>query len=150
MKGYIKADNPGKLVPLQDGWYNTGDVVEVDNAGYFFIRDRIKRFAKIGGEMISLTYVENIAEKCFKWMNTEFHYCAISIPHDSKGEQIVLVTNNKMVDMEKLQSYIKSNFISELCLPKTIIYKEEIPVLPSGKRDNIKLKQEILVELGMC
>ncbi|MBO4956933.1 MAG: AMP-binding protein [Rickettsiales bacterium] len=150
MKGYIKAGNPGKIVPLKDGWYNTGDVVEVDNAGYFFIKDRIKRFAKIGGEMVSLTHVENIAEKCFKWMNTEFQYCAISIPHESKGEQIVLVTDNKMVDMEKLQSYIKNNFISELCLPKTIIYKEEIPVLPSGKRDNIKLKQEILVELGMC
>ena len=150
MKGYIKADNPGKIVPLEDGWYNTGDVVEVDNAGYFFIKDRVKRFAKIGGEMVSLTNVENIAEKCFSWMNTEFQYCAVSVPHESKGEQIVLITNNKMVNTDILQSYIKSNFISELYLPKTVIFREEFPILPSGKRDNIALKKETMVELGIC
>lgn len=147
MKGYIKADNPGKVIPLQDGWYNTGDVVEIDNAGYMFIRDRIKRFAKIGGEMVSLSNVENIVEKCFQWMNTEFQYCAVSIPHESKGEQIVLVTNNKMVNTEILQNYIKNNFISELCLPKTIIFREEFPILPSGKRDNSKVKQDVINQM---
>lgn len=147
MKGYMKNENPGKLIPLADGWYETGDVVEIDDIGYFFIKDRLKRFAKIGGEMVSLTAVENIAEKCFGWMKTDFQYGAVSIQHESKGEQIVLVTNNKMLTIEALQLYIKNNAISELFLPRIILYKEEFPLMGNGKRNNLELKKEVLEEL---
>lgn len=148
MKGYIKSDNPGKLVPIIDGWYETGDIGYVDDAGYFFITDRLKRFAKIGGEMISLTAVENMVEKCYEWMKTEFQYGAISIPHSSKGEQIVLATDNKMVNISTLQSYIANNGISKLFLPRIILYKENFPLMATGKRNNIELKKEILEELS--
>lgn len=148
MKGYIKSEEPGKIIPIEDGWYETGDIGYVDEAGYFYITDRLKRFAKIGGEMISLTAVENLVEKCYEWMKTEFQYGAVSIPHESKGEQIVLATNNKMVNKETLQSYVKNNGISELFLPKIILYKEEFPLFSTGKRNNVELKKEVIKELS--
>lgn len=147
MKGYMKSANPGKIIPLVDGWYETGDIGYVDEAGYFFITDRLKRFAKIGGEMVSLTAVENMAERCYGWMKTEFQYAAISMEHPQRGEQIVLATDNRMVKKETLQSYANNNGISLLFLPKIIVYKENFPMLPSGKRNNAELKKEILEEL---
>ncbi len=147
MKGYIKSDKPGEIIPLKDGWYETGDVVEIDNAGYLFIKDRLKRFAKIGGEMISLTAVENIAEKCSEWLKTDFIYGAVAIEHESKGEQIVLVTSNRSLTIEMLQNYIKNNGISELFLPRIILYKDELPLMGNGKRNNLELKKQVLEEL---
>ena len=150
MAGYYKADKPGVLQDVTDnGWYETGDIFTVDSAGFFTIKDRVKRFAKIGGEMVSLTAVENIAEKAFAWMKTDFEYGAVAIPHESKGEQIVLATNNKMVTHEALQLYAKNNGISELFLPRNIIYKETFPVFSTGKRNNVALKKEIMEELGI-
>ncbi|MDR0572272.1 MAG: AMP-binding protein [Rickettsiales bacterium] len=150
MLGYYYGSNPGVLVPVgEDGWYETGDVVDIDVAGYLYIRDRVKRFAKIAGEMVSLTAVENIAEKAFEHLKEEFQYGAVAIPHESRGEQIVLATNNKAVSQEILQKYIRNNNISELYLPRSILYKESFPVLGNGKRNNIELKKEILFELGM-
>ena len=98
--------------------------------------------------MISLTAVENLVEKCYEWMKTEFQYGAVSIPHESKGEQIVLATNNKIVNKETLQSYVKNNGISELFLPKIILYKEEFPLFSTGKRNNVELKKEVIKELS--
>ncbi len=148
MKGYMKSTEPGVVIPVEDGWYETGDIGYVDEAGFFYITDRIKRFAKIGGEMVSLTAVENMVEKCYEWMKTEFQYGAVSIPHESKGEQIVLATNNKMVNKETLQSYIKNNGVSELFLPRIVLYKENFPLFSTGKRNNVELKREIIEELS--
>lgn len=89
MQGYIMPDNPGVLVPLEGGWYHTGDVVEIDEIGFVYIRDRIKRFAKIGGEMVSLNAVDEVVRKAYEWMGGEFDYGVVAVPHESKGEQIV-------------------------------------------------------------
>jgi len=154
MMGYIMPDNPGVLVPLEGGWYHTGDVVEIDEIGFIYIKDRIKRFAKIGGEMVSLNAVDNMVRKAYEWMtqdseNSEmFSYGVVAIPHESKGEQIVLVTNNKMVTLEGLHSYIKNNGMSELYLPRIILFKEKLPVFATGKADNVTLKKEVLEELA--
>ena len=91
MMGYILPDNPGVLVPLEGGWYHTGDVVEIDEIGFVYIRDRIKRFAKIGGEMVSLNAVHEMVCKAYE-TDGEFQYGVVAIPHESKGEQIVLPT----------------------------------------------------------
>lgn len=87
MQGYIMPDNPGVLVPLEGGWYHTGDVVEIDEIGFVYIRDRIKRFAKIGGEMVSLNAVDEMVRKAYEWMGGEFDYGVVAVPHESKGEQ---------------------------------------------------------------
>ena len=149
MMGYILPENPGVLVPLKDGWYHTGDVVEIDEIGYVYIKDRIKRFAKIGGEMVSLNAVQDMVIKAYEWMGSDFSYGIVSVPHESKGEQIVLVTNNKEVKQEVLHDYIKNNGMSELFLPRVILYHDTIPTFMTGKTDNITLKKEVMEELGL-
>ena len=157
MLGYILPSQPGVLQPLEDGWYHTGDVVEIDEIGFIYIKDRIKRFAKIGGEMVSLNAVDNMVRKAYEWMSPQdksedngemFSYGVVAIPHESKGEQIVLVTNNRMVTQEVLHSYIKNNGMSELYLPRIILFRDKLPVFATGKADNVTLKKEVLEELA--
>lgn len=147
MLGYYMPDNPGVLVPPEDGWYKTGDVVEIDEIGFIYIRDRIKRFAKIGGEMVSLTAVLEMVVKAYEWMGPDFEYGVVAIPHESKGEQIVLVTTNKQVKQDVLHEYVKNNGLSELFMPRIILYRDSIPTFATGKTDNITLKREVLEEL---
>lgn len=148
MLGYYLSDNPGVLVPLKNGWYNTGDVVEMDEIGFFYIKDRIKRFAKIGGEMVSLNAVDELVRNAYKGESSdEYCYGVVSIPHDSKGEQVVLVTNNQNVTQSGIHEYIKKNNMSELYLPRVILFKDKIPVFATGKTDNVTLKKEVLAEL---
>ena len=95
MQGYLLNDNPGKLIPPESiygkGWYNTGDIVHVDEEGYISIRGRSKRFAKVSGEMVSLTAVEQLAANA--WPNA--HHAATSIPDARKGEMVILLTTQK-------------------------------------------------------
>lgn len=148
MIGYILPENPGVLVPLEGGWYHTGDVVEIDEIGFVYIKDRIKRFAKIGGEMVSLNAVQEMVMKAYEWMGAEFSYGVVAIAHESKGEQIVLVTNNPKVESDVLHDYIKNNGMSELFLPRVILHKDSIPLLATGKTDNVSLKKMVLEELN--
>lgn len=145
MMGYILPDNPGVLVPLEGGWYHTGDVVEIDEIGFVYIRDRIKRFAKIGGEMVSLNAVHEMVCKACE-ADGEFQYGVVAIPHESKGEQIVLATNNRNVSQNGLHAYIRANAMSELFLPRIILYMEKLPVFATGKADNVTLKKIVLAE----
>ena len=145
MMGYLLPDNPGVLVPLEGGWYHTGDVVEIDEIGFVYIRDRIKRFAKIGGEMVSLNAVHEMVCKAYE-TDGEFQYGVVAIPHESKGEQIVLATNNRNVSQDGLHAYIRANAMSELFLPRIILYMEKLPVFATGKADNVTLKKIVLAE----
>ncbi len=148
MMGYILPENPGVITPPEDGWYHTGDVVEIDDIGFIYIRDRIKRFAKVGGEMVSLHAVDDMVRNAYEWMGGEFDYGVVSIPHENKGEQIVLVTNNKQVTSDVLHNYIKNNGMSELYLPRIILYKDSLPVGSTGKMDNLTLKKMVIEELS--
>ncbi len=150
MMGYIMPDNPGVLVPLKDGWYHTGDVVEIDEIGFVYIKDRIKRFAKIGGEMVSLNAVHEMVVKACESMGTDFSYGVVAVPHESKGEQIVLVTNNQKVTQDLLHTYIRNNGMSELYLPRLILYHDTLPMFATGKADNVTLKKEVMEELGLA
>ncbi len=147
MKGYIFADNPGVLVPPHNGWYHTGDVVEIDEIGFITIKDRIKRFAKVGGEMISLKAVENMINSAFSGRD-DFCCGVVAVPHEQKGEQIVVVTNEKTLNTEMLREFIKQNGYPELYLPRQIIYRDKIPMSATGKVDNVTLKKDVLSELS--
>lgn len=131
MKGYIRPDAPGRLVPLQEGWHDTGDVVSVDEDGYCVIRGRIKRFAKIGGEMVSLTVVENCAAAL--WPD-HMHAAAI-IPDPKRGEQIVLVTEHPKPKRGELLAWAQAHGVPEISIPKKIISTDVVPVLGTGKLD---------------
>ena len=139
MMGYIHPSAPGVLEPPKDGWHDTGDIVSVSDAGFVTIVDRAKRFAKIAGEMISLTAVENMLN--FTWPS--YQQAVISMPCDKKGEKIICVTNNPGADRKSVIDYCQNNHISELNIPAKIITLTEIPTLSTGKVDYQQIKKDL-------
>lgn len=139
MLGYYLADNPAVLVPPKsvygDGWYDTGDIVHVDEEGFISIKGRSKRFAKVSGEMVSLTAVETLASNA--WASA--HHAAISLPDDKKGEQVILVTTQKDATVQQLLA--SSQGVASILLPKKIIVVEEIPVMATGKTNYIAVTE---------
>ena len=142
MQGYMRYENPLILDPPKDGWYNTGDIVSMDEDGFISIKGRSKRFAKIGGEMVSLLAVEQVIAK--KW--PDFIIGAVSIPDTKKGEQIVLVTTCKDITKEALISLFKQAGMTELGLPSKVIVTDTPPLLGTGKFDYVKAKELALAE----
>lgn len=135
MLGYMKVDQPGILQPLASGWYDTGDIVSVDPDGYVTIEGRAKRFAKLGGEMISLAAVEALAARLWP----EFQHAALTRPDERKGEAIVLVTTHAGATSEALMSFARNGGHPELMVPRTIQHVAAIPVLATGKTDYVAL-----------
>jgi len=135
MKGYISPDNPGQLVPLEGGWHDTGDVVSVNDDRHYVIRGRIKRFAKIGGEMVSLMVVENCASAVWP---EKMHAAAI-VPDPKRGEQIVLVTEEPNAKRRELLTWAQTHGVPEISVPKKIITVESLPVLGTGKLDYVSI-----------
>lgn len=135
MLGYLLVDKPGVLVPPKDGWYDTGDIVEVDEEGFVTIIGRAKRFAKIAGEMVSLTAVEAVTASL--WPDNL--HAAVSVCDDKKGEQIILVTDCKEVERSAISKKIKADGLSDLMLPKSIMKVNEMPVLVTGKIDHVSV-----------
>lgn len=131
MLGYLLNDKPGKLVPPESiygkGWYNTGDIVHVDEEGFISIRGRSKRFAKVSGEMVSLTAVEQLATHA--WPNAL--HAASSIPDARKGELVVLLTTQKDATTQFLAA--ASPGVAAIGLPKKILTVDSIPLLATGK-----------------
>jgi acyl-[acyl-carrier-protein]-phospholipid O-acyltransferase/long-chain-fatty-acid--[acyl-carrier-protein] ligase len=146
MLGYLLHDSEGRIVPPATdrgtGWHDTGDISTIDGDGFISILGRAKRFAKLGGEMVSLTTVEELA--MFTW--PEANHAAVSLPDDKKGEKIILVTNFKDADRKQLQETAKRLKYSELIIPRKIVLTEELPVLGSGKTDYILLSKLVLAE----
>lgn len=136
MLGYLLADKKG-LQPTESiygkGWYDTGDIVHVDDDGFLHIRGRCKRFAKIGGEMVSLTFVEQLAMKAWE----KAHHAVISLPDTKKGEQIVLITTQKNATLHELTKSTEG--VAAINLPKKILFIDTIPVMATGKTDYVTL-----------
>jgi acyl-[acyl-carrier-protein]-phospholipid O-acyltransferase/long-chain-fatty-acid--[acyl-carrier-protein] ligase len=137
MLGYIRADAPGRIVPPEDGWYDTGDVASIDADGFIAIRGRVKRFAKVGGETVSLAVVENIAAAL--WPDN--HHAAVAVPDATKGEQIVLVTDVAEARRLDLVAWAQNHGASELAIPRRVISIAELPVLGTGKTDYVSVQK---------
>lgn len=131
MSGYLREENPGVIEAPEDGWYDTGDVVSIDEEGYVAIRGRVKRFAKIGGEMVSLTVIENCASALWP----DHQHIAVALPDERKGEQIILMSECPTAERSRLLTWMQSHGVSELTLPRKIFHTEAIPVLGTGKTD---------------
>ncbi len=131
MLGYLRADAPGVLEPPPDGWYDTGDIVEIDAGGYITIVGRAKRFAKIAGEMVSLAAVEGHAEAL--WPSHQ--HAAIAVADDRKGERIILITDREDATRDALLAHVKANGGIELAVPREVKAVDEVPLLVSGKKD---------------
>jgi acyl-[acyl-carrier-protein]-phospholipid O-acyltransferase/long-chain-fatty-acid--[acyl-carrier-protein] ligase len=130
MAGYLLPDNPGVIVRPQGGWHDTGDIVSIDD-GYVSIRGRAKRFAKLGGEMVSLAAVETLA--CGLWSDAQ--HVVLSFPDPRKGEQLLLVTDKPQASKDELLAHARREGFPELWVPKSILVVPAVPVLASGKVD---------------
>jgi acyl-[acyl-carrier-protein]-phospholipid O-acyltransferase/long-chain-fatty-acid--[acyl-carrier-protein] ligase len=141
MAGYLTAD--GRIEPPVDGWHDTGDVVSITNDGWVKIKGRVKRFAKIGGEMVSLTAAEDLA--CAVWPDDR--HAVIALPDPKKGERLILVTDRRDAESGALIAHAQSIGAPEIAVPRKIIRVPEIPVLGTGKTDYVALQRIVDAEL---
>jgi acyl-[acyl-carrier-protein]-phospholipid O-acyltransferase / long-chain-fatty-acid--[acyl-carrier-protein] ligase len=131
MLGYLRSEHPGVLEPPPNGWYDTGDIVTIDEQGFIAIKGRAKRFAKVGGEMVSLAAVEMLAAEL--WPN--YVSAVVAVPDARKGERLILVTDKHGATRADFQAYARSQHASELMFPAEIIVLDKLPLLGSGKPD---------------
>ncbi len=143
MLGYLDPVS-GEINPpsSEPGWYDTGDIADVDSEGYLHILGRVKAFVKIGGEMISLRVVEELAMRCWP----QSLHAAVGLPDPRRGERIVLLTDTQNADAATLRKLIRAEGYSELFIPHRIVKLKSLPLLSTGKPDYGKLKA--LAEAG--
>ena len=145
MLGYYRADNPGELEQPPGGWHDTGDIVAMDADQFITIRGRAKRFAKIAGEMVSLTAVEQICGDLWP----EDPPAVVAVPDARKGERLVMVTTRIGATRAQVQAWMKERGAIELMHPSEIITLEALPLLGSGKTDYVELDRLVRKQLGL-
>ncbi|HVG52621.1 MAG TPA: acyl-[ACP]--phospholipid O-acyltransferase, partial [Xanthobacteraceae bacterium] len=144
MLGYYRLENPGVLEAPPEGWHDTGDIVTIDADGFITIKGRAKRFAKLAGEMISLAAVEALASELWPQAMSG---CATA-PDPRRGERVVLVTTQKDATRAAFQAFAKSKGASDLMVPADIIVLDKLPILGSGKVDNVSLTKFVREKAG--
>lgn len=139
MVGYLKNEKANHKYLIEDGgWYDTGDVVEITEEGFLKILGRMKRFAKISGEMISLTAVE---EAIARELGGRKDVAVMAKSDEKRGEALVVVTNDPRIDASFLREIVRARGFSDLAVPREIRFMREMPKLGTGKIDYIKLKE---------
>ena len=133
MLGYYRTENPGVLEPPSNGWYDTGDIVEIDAQGFITIKGRAKRFAKIAGEMVSLSAVEALAAELWPNLIT----LVVALPDARKGERLALLTTDPKCTREAFFQFARRKGATELMIPADILVVSKIPLLGSGKPDYV-------------
>lgn len=135
MLGYLLYNNPGVLVPPKtifgESWHDTGDIVNIDDEGFVYILGRAKRFAKIGGEMVSLAAVEEIVHQLW---SADMH-AVVALVDEKKGEKLVLLTTCKGAERHAIVNYVHEHGISELHIPRDVLISADMPLLSTGKID---------------
>jgi acyl-[acyl-carrier-protein]-phospholipid O-acyltransferase/long-chain-fatty-acid--[acyl-carrier-protein] ligase len=142
MRGYLNAD--GELEPPEGGWHDTGDVVSISSDDWITILGRVKRFAKIGGEMVSLTVAEGLASSLWP----DARHAVISMPDGRKGERLVLVTDRSDAEASALIAHARTQGAPELAAPRKIVKTFELPLLGSGKTDYVAVQRIAEAEAG--
>jgi acyl-[acyl-carrier-protein]-phospholipid O-acyltransferase/long-chain-fatty-acid--[acyl-carrier-protein] ligase len=142
MMGYW---NGKEFVPPSGEYgYETGDIVTIDEKGFIKIIGRLKRFAKISGEMIPLAYIEELIHKHYP----DSGICLVAIPHEQRGEELVLVTTNKEITHDAMNTlFVKEKYPPLFC-PKKVMYEEEIPLMGSGKVDVNRVKSIVMEKIA--
>ncbi|MFM8330733.1 MAG: AMP-binding protein, partial [Candidatus Methylumidiphilus sp.] len=141
MLGYYRYERPGLIEPpsspLGVGWYDTGDVVDIDAQGFVTILGRIKRFAKVAGEMVSLEAVERLALAA----SPERQHGALAVADAQKGEVVLLCSTDAALTVERLQQTARALGFPELAVPKRLLCLAELPLLGTGKVDYLRLRE---------
>ncbi len=136
MAGYLKTDGSGGIEPPPDGWHDTGDIATVDEHGFVRIVGRLKRFAKVAGEMVSLGAAEALVLSLWP----EYRHAVVAAPDPRKGEHLVLVTEHKGAERTALVEQAHRQGVSELLVPRTVMVVEEIPIFGTGKADYVRIQ----------
>jgi acyl-[acyl-carrier-protein]-phospholipid O-acyltransferase/long-chain-fatty-acid--[acyl-carrier-protein] ligase len=140
MRGYLNPEPNAKFQAL-GGWYDTGDIVNVDTEGYVHILGRLKRFAKVSGEMVSLTAVEDVLASAFPKYGLKFAIAVVARPDEGKGEKLIAATNESRLTMDEVRSAIRARGLSNLAVPREIKVIHEIPRLGTGKINHRELEK---------
>ncbi|MBL9172575.1 MAG: AMP-binding protein [Verrucomicrobiales bacterium] len=143
MRGYLNPDANAKFLAL-GGWYDTGDIVRVDDDGFVFILGRLKRFAKVSGEMVSLTAVEDALAGAFPQFGARCEVAILTRPDEDKGEVLIAVVNEPRLTLEDLRGALKAKGLSNLCVPRELRAVREIPKLGTGKVNYRELHSQVL------
>jgi acyl-[acyl-carrier-protein]-phospholipid O-acyltransferase / long-chain-fatty-acid--[acyl-carrier-protein] ligase len=141
MTGYLMPD--GRIEPPTGGWHDTGDVVSISGDNWVKILGRVKRFAKVGGEMVSLTAAEDLASAVWP----DCRHAVVSMPDPKKGERLILVTDRRDADVGPLLAHAQAVGAPEIAVPRKIIRVPEIPVLGTGKTDYVALQRIVDAEM---
>jgi acyl-[acyl-carrier-protein]-phospholipid O-acyltransferase/long-chain-fatty-acid--[acyl-carrier-protein] ligase len=139
MAGYLDASG---LEPPKDGWHDTGDVVAVEADGYLRLLGRAKRFAKIGGEMISLSAVEDLAAEV--WPDCWRAVVAVADP--KKGERLVLVTDATHATSQALMAHAEEHGAPDIAVPRKVVRVGAPVLLGTGKTDYAAVQRIALAE----
>lgn len=142
MKGYLNK-GPNEEFQALGGWYDTGDIVSVSEDGFITIQGRMKRFAKVSGEMVSLTAVEDALAGAFPHYGMRCQTAILSQPDENKGEKLICVTNEPKLTMEEVRNAIKAKGLTNLCVPREIKAVREIPKLGTGKVNHRELEKRL-------
>jgi acyl-[acyl-carrier-protein]-phospholipid O-acyltransferase/long-chain-fatty-acid--[acyl-carrier-protein] ligase len=140
MRGYLNADANAQFQAL-GGWYDTGDIVKVDSEGFVFILGRMKRFAKVSGEMVSLTAVEDALAGAFPKYGLRFAVAVIARSDEAKGEKLIAVTNEQKLGLDEVRDAIRSRGLGNLAVPRELKVMREIPKLGTGKVNHRELER---------
>jgi acyl-[acyl-carrier-protein]-phospholipid O-acyltransferase / long-chain-fatty-acid--[acyl-carrier-protein] ligase len=137
MLGYLRAEHPGVLESPENGWYDTGDIVEFDAEGFMTIKGRAKRFAKVAGEMVPLGTVEDFIAQVWP---AALH-AVVTLPDAKRGEQLVLVTDYPAANRAALSSAARSAGLPEIFVPRSIAHVPNVPILGTGKIDYVTVSR---------
>jgi acyl-[acyl-carrier-protein]-phospholipid O-acyltransferase/long-chain-fatty-acid--[acyl-carrier-protein] ligase len=140
MRGYLNPEANAAFQAL-GGWYDTGDIVRVDEDRFVYILGRLKRFAKVSGEMVSLTAVEDALAGAFPQFGLRFQIAVLSRPDEEKGEVLVAVTNEPRLTLDAIRGAIKAKGLANLCAPRELKVVKAIPKLGTGKVDHRELQK---------
>ncbi|KCZ94635.1 AMP-binding protein [Hyphomonas johnsonii] len=138
MLGYLRPSRPGVLERPEGGWHDTGDIVAIDDEGFIRIMGRVKRFAKIGGEMVSLAVVENCASAV--WPDNL--HAAVTLPDPRKGEQVILLSDTDACNREDILAWAQNHGVPELAVPRRVFHVAAIAVLGTGKIDYAAVQKQ--------
>jgi acyl-[acyl-carrier-protein]-phospholipid O-acyltransferase/long-chain-fatty-acid--[acyl-carrier-protein] ligase len=138
MKGYLNKDANAAFQKL-NGWYDTGDVVSVGVDGFVHILGRMKRFAKVSGEMVSLAAVEEALAGAFPEFGFRCEIAVLSKPDEDRGEVLIAVANEPKLKLDQIRAVLREKGFSNLAVPKELRCLREIPKLGTGKVNHREL-----------
>ena len=134
MAGYLRA---GEIEPPAEGWYDTGDLVAVDAEGFVAVKGRLKRFAKIAGEMVSLALSERLVEAALP----DIRHAVVALPDPRRGERLILATEARAVNRGALVKAAQALGLPEIAVPREVIEIGRLPLLGTGKTDYVAVRR---------